>query len=119
MSAPNMLYPSSCIIVNGPYNYFGPQFCIILFVFTFWCIANGKTAQDYCMMYRLTVVLPNQRVHELFMKWQTAVLIQIIFWAVSLEISLMVFFIFRNFQDSKEYLDGWYDEVYASDPLMW
>ncbi|KAI1702791.1 serpentine type 7TM GPCR chemoreceptor srh domain-containing protein [Ditylenchus destructor] len=96
MFMPNLLYPASCILSNGPYKYLGPQLCLIMFIFTAFCAVNGKTAQDYCMMYRLTIILPNQRIHELFMKWQTVVLIQLILWAVSFEICITAFLAFRD-----------------------
>ncbi|KAI1705649.1 serpentine type 7TM GPCR chemoreceptor srh domain-containing protein [Ditylenchus destructor] len=111
MFMPNMLYPASCILSNGPYKYLGPQFCLILFTFIVCCAVNGITAQDYCMMYRLTIILPNQRIHEYFMKWQAVVLIQLILWAVSLEVSISTLLTFMTPQNATAYLNHWYDDA--------
>ncbi|KAI1717554.1 serpentine type 7TM GPCR chemoreceptor srh domain-containing protein [Ditylenchus destructor] len=111
MFMPNMLYPASCILSNGPYKYLGPQFCLITFTFLVCCGVNGITAQDYCMMYRLTIILPNQRIHEYFMKWQAVVLIQLILWAIGLEVSISSYLTFMTPQNTTEYLNHWYDDA--------
>ncbi|KAI1692002.1 serpentine type 7TM GPCR chemoreceptor srh domain-containing protein [Ditylenchus destructor] len=111
MIMPSMLYPASCILSNGPYKYFGAQFCLIALCFTLFCVVNVKTAQDYCMMYRLTVILPNKRIHEYFMKWQIAVLTQLFLLGLSLETSLTLYLSFREPGAlTKEYIDTWFVE---------
>ncbi|KAI1700643.1 serpentine type 7TM GPCR chemoreceptor srh domain-containing protein [Ditylenchus destructor] len=111
MIMPTMLYPASCFLSNGPYKYFGAQFCIIALCLTQFCVVNVKTAQDYCMVYRLTVVLPNTRIHEYFMKWQIAVIIQLFLLGLSLETSITSYLSFKEpGAPTKEYIDSWFVE---------
>ncbi|KAI1704158.1 serpentine type 7TM GPCR chemoreceptor srh domain-containing protein [Ditylenchus destructor] len=100
---PNMLYPTSCVVVNGFFKFFGARFSLVMVSFVTFCAYNGKMAQDYCMMYRLTIIMESNRIHETFLRLPCVILFQIVMFCVSFTAAIFAYFSFMD--DSLAYLD--------------
>ncbi|KAI1710985.1 serpentine type 7TM GPCR chemoreceptor srh domain-containing protein [Ditylenchus destructor] len=90
---PTFLFPSSAGQINGLFKYFGLTganigFCLILFA-----AVNVFNAQMFCLLFRVTVVLPNPKIHEWFMKPLSLILSQIYWMALSLAYAIPLYLI--------------------------
>ncbi|KAH7714237.1 hypothetical protein AAVH_18394 [Aphelenchoides avenae] len=51
---PELLYPASCVVVNGPVRFLGYDVSLITLCIVIVVGLNGKFTQDCCMAYRFS-----------------------------------------------------------------
>ncbi|KAI1705153.1 serpentine type 7TM GPCR chemoreceptor srh domain-containing protein [Ditylenchus destructor] len=88
---PTFLFPLGAGQINGFFKYLGPTganigFCLIIFA-----AVNVFNAQNFCLLFRVTVLLPNTNIYELFMKPVSFILSQIYWMAISLAYAIPLY----------------------------
>ncbi|KAI1731207.1 serpentine type 7TM GPCR chemoreceptor srh domain-containing protein [Ditylenchus destructor] len=88
---PKLLFPLSAGQINGFMRYFGligakVGLCAIIFA-----AVNVLAAQLYCLVYRLAVVLPDQRIYEYIMKPASIVVAELFSLGIALAYGIPVY----------------------------
>ncbi|KAI1697834.1 serpentine type 7TM GPCR chemoreceptor srh domain-containing protein [Ditylenchus destructor] len=103
---PKLLFPLSAGKINGFLRYFGligakVGLCAIIFA-----AVNVFAAQLYCLLYRLAVVLPDQRIYEYIMKPTSIVLAELFSLGIALAYGIPVYEVLLSGEALTLYVEG-------------
>ncbi|KAI1692610.1 serpentine type 7TM GPCR chemoreceptor srh domain-containing protein [Ditylenchus destructor] len=101
---PKVLFPYGCASVNGFFQYFGQTGAKVgmsMVLFTAVCVIM---AEVNCLLYRMTVILSDQRIHEWYLKPVCVIFIQIVILGMASAYGIRLFDIFLDGQQIPEWL---------------
>lgn len=110
LAAPEPLFPAKALLFNGLAKYLGAGWCRIVVSYCYssiltsdegkfqasamwWCATACVVAQDYCLFYRLTVILmDNERWHRRFLSLPGRVLSHVCMLTCVLTVSILFYY---------------------------
>ncbi|KAI1695290.1 serpentine type 7TM GPCR chemoreceptor srh domain-containing protein [Ditylenchus destructor] len=101
---PKVLFPYGCASVNGFFQYFGQtgaKVGLSIVLFTAVCVIM---AEVNCLLYRMTVILSDERIHEWYMKPVCVIFIQIVIIGLAAVYGIRLFDIFLDEKQIPEWL---------------
>ncbi|KAI1709767.1 serpentine type 7TM GPCR chemoreceptor srh domain-containing protein [Ditylenchus destructor] len=103
---PKLMFPISAGKVNGFFKPLGLPGAKIGLCLVVYSSVNVIASQAYCLIYRLTVVIPNKWIHEYSMKPISKVIMQIIWQALALAYGVNIYWILLSGEQLKNHIDG-------------
>ncbi|KAI1693079.1 serpentine type 7TM GPCR chemoreceptor srh domain-containing protein [Ditylenchus destructor] len=94
--APHHVYPMSGATVHGFSQDFGLDFAHVMVCAVVFSAVQIMAAEFYCLLYRLTVVFQNRKVHKIFMHPISKVFAQILFVCIGLFFSVPTFHLYLD-----------------------
>ncbi|KAI1698920.1 serpentine type 7TM GPCR chemoreceptor srh domain-containing protein [Ditylenchus destructor] len=94
--APHHVYPMSGATVHGFAQDFGLDFARVMVCAVVFSAVQIMAAEFYCLLYRLTVVFENRRIHKIFMHPISKTFAQIVFVCIGLFFSVPTFHLYLD-----------------------
>ncbi|KAI1722398.1 serpentine type 7TM GPCR chemoreceptor srh domain-containing protein [Ditylenchus destructor] len=104
---PKLIFPMSAGVARGFIYAFGTTGARVLLCIIIYAAVNLLAGQAYCLMYRLSVIWENRKVHHIFMKPITLVLMQIFWQLLALAFSIPAYECFTNSERFREAYRTW------------
>ncbi|KAI1704699.1 serpentine type 7TM GPCR chemoreceptor srh domain-containing protein [Ditylenchus destructor] len=113
--APRKISPVSGTYVHGFAQGFGHDFARIMLCMVVFSAVQIMASELNCLLYRLTVMLPNKKVQTLFVRPISKILVQLVFVCIGLFFSIPTYNIFLNQEQLVPFLAYW--KIHAAQDL--